>query len=248
MNPNEEEAQMRKMSRRSFLWGAAAVGASFGGLRWLNTRPTEDGAIWPLRRVLQTNEEVARTLFSANRLAPTFPKARITEQRVNGAIGLDENFDPKNWKLHVEGLASGAAVLSLGDIKALPKIEMTTELKCIEGWSVITSWAGARLSDFARKYLPAARGDGFPEYVGLSTPDKNYYVGLDRQSALHPQTLLCYEMNGAPLTLEHGAPLRLVIPVKYGIKHLKRIGTLKFTDERPADYWAEQGYDWYAGH
>jgi len=96
-----------------------------------------------------------------------------------------------------------------------------------------------------------ARGEGpdnFPEYVGLSTPDKNYYVGLDRQSALHPQTLLCYEMNGAPLTLEHGAPLRLVIPVKYGTKHLKRIGTLKFTNERPADYWAEQGYDWYAGH
>ncbi len=232
MKPNEEETadeRMRKMSRRSFLWGAAAVGATLGGLRWLNTRPTEDGAIWPLRRVLQTNEEVARTLFSANRLAPTFPQARITEQRVNGMLGLDDNFDPQNWKLHVEGLISGEAVLSLQDIKALPKIEMTTELKCIEGWSVITSWAGARLSDFAKKYPPVARGEApnnFPEYVGLSTPDKNYYVGLDRQSALHPQTLLCYEMNGEPLSLEHGAPLRLVIPVKYGIKHLQRIGTL----------------------
>jgi DMSO/TMAO reductase YedYZ molybdopterin-dependent catalytic subunit len=72
-------------------------------------------------------------------------------------------------------------------------------------------------------------------------------VGLDNASALHPQTLLCYEMQGAPLTSEHGAPLRLVTPVKYGIKNIKRIGAIKFQDTRPADFWAEQGYDWYAG-
>jgi DMSO/TMAO reductase YedYZ molybdopterin-dependent catalytic subunit len=55
-------------------------------------------------------------------------------------------------------------------------------------------------------------------------------------------------MNGQSLTPEHGAPLRLVIPVKYGIKNLKQVGTIRFTDERPPDYWAERGYDWYAGH
>jgi DMSO/TMAO reductase YedYZ molybdopterin-dependent catalytic subunit len=82
----------------------------------------------------------------------------------------------------------------------------------------------------------------------METPDGGYYIGLDRESALHPQTLLCYEMNGEPLTSDHGAPLRLVIPVKYGIKHIKRIGTIRFTRERPADYWAVQGYVWYAGH
>ncbi len=65
---------------------------------------------------------------------------------------------------------------------------------------------------------------------------------------LHPQTLLCYEMQGAPLTLAHGAPLRLVTPLKYGVKHLKRIGVLRFMDARPEDYWAERGYDWYIGH
>jgi DMSO/TMAO reductase YedYZ molybdopterin-dependent catalytic subunit len=72
-------------------------------------------------------------------------------------------------------------------------------------------------------------------------------VGLDMPSALQPQTLLCYEMNGAPLAIENGAPLRLRIPAKYGIKNIKRIGTITYTDQRPADYWAEQGYDWYAG-
>jgi DMSO/TMAO reductase YedYZ molybdopterin-dependent catalytic subunit len=66
-------------------------------------------------------------------------------------------------------------------------------------------------------------------------------------SALHPQTLLAYEMNGAPLTDKHGAPLRLVMPVKYGIKNIKRIGRIEYTNERPADYWAEQGYDYYSG-
>jgi hypothetical protein len=134
--------------------------------------------------------------------------------------------------------------------------KMTTELKCIEGWSVIVTWAGARLSDFATAYNLGTRTVMAPDphnprdlvrYVGLGTPDGGYYVGLDMPSALHPQTLLCYEMNGAPLPLEHGGPLRLVTTVKYGIKSLKRIGTITFGDERPADFWAERGYDWYAG-
>jgi DMSO/TMAO reductase YedYZ molybdopterin-dependent catalytic subunit len=81
----------------------------------------------------------------------------------------------------------------------------------------------------------------------METPNGEYYVGLDIESALHPQTLLAYEMNDQPLTLEHGAPLRLIIPVKYGIKNLKRIGTITFSDKRPRDYWAEQGYDYYSG-
>jgi DMSO/TMAO reductase YedYZ molybdopterin-dependent catalytic subunit len=120
---------------------------------------------------------------------------------------------------------------------------MTTDLKCIEGWSVVVTWAGARLRDFAGTYGLDAR----TKYVSLATPDGAYYVGLDTASAMHPQTLLCYEMNGVPLTAAHGAPVRLVTTVKYGIKSIKRIGTIVFTDLRPRDYWAERGYDWYAG-
>lgn len=150
-------------------------------------------------------------------------------------------------------------LLTLDDIRTLPRVEMTTELKCIEGWSTIVNWAGARFADFAARYQPPTReGGGAPgarerpqelvRYVGLATPDGGYYVGMDMPSALHPQTLLCYEMNGQPLTPEHGAPLRLVTPVKYGIKHIKRIGRITFTDERPGDFWAERGYDWHSGH
>jgi DMSO/TMAO reductase YedYZ molybdopterin-dependent catalytic subunit len=133
--------------------------------------------------------------------------------------------------------------MTLDDIKALPRVEMITELKCIEGWSTITHWAGARFSDFAAKFSSSAT-----QYVSLITPDGGYFVGMDMQSMMHPQTLLCYEMNFAPLTVPHGAPLRLVTPTKYGIKNIKRIGRIIFTAERPKDFWAESGYDWYSGH
>ena len=85
-------------------------------------------------------------------------------------------------------------------------------------------------------------------YIGMRTPDKKYYVGIDMPSALQPQTILCYEMNGQPLPVNQGYPLRLIIPVKYGIKHLKRIGTMYFSNTKPPDFWAERGYDYYAGH
>ena len=105
-------------------------------------------------------------------------------------------------------------------------------------------WGGAKLSDFAAAHAASLKDK---PWVGLETPDGDYYVGLDRASAMHPQTLLAYEMNGQPLTDGHGAPLRLLIPVKYGVKNLKRIGKITFTDVRPHDYWAENGYDYDSG-
>jgi DMSO/TMAO reductase YedYZ molybdopterin-dependent catalytic subunit len=251
--------EMRRMSRRSFLWSGLAVAGAYGGFRWLATRRTEDGVPWPLRRALETNEDIARDLSNYSRLAPTFPASRIGDLRANGDYGLGEDFDPAQWKLQVDGLATevGSAELTLAQIKALPPVDMITELKCIEGWSTVVRWTGVRLADFIHKYPPATNSgdpadptgkpDDLPGYVGLMTPDGGYYVGLEMPAALHPQTLLCYAMNGRPLTLEHGAPLRLVTPLKYGIKNIKRIGTLTYTNQRPADYWAEQGYDYYAG-
>jgi DMSO/TMAO reductase YedYZ molybdopterin-dependent catalytic subunit len=256
----EAERRIRALSRRSFLQGAVAVAGLFGGWKWLLSQKTDDDLLWPLRRVLRANESIARLYFNPGRLAPTFAASFAGEPRPNGDEGLSEEFDPAEWKLKVFGLAgypSGRS-FTLEGIRSLPKTEMVTELKCIEGWSRIVRWGGARLLDFAERYPPATRSgqkadlinrrDDVPEYVGMETPDGGYYVGLDLDSALHPQTLLCYEMNGEPLTPDHGAPLRLVIPVKYGIKNIKRIGTIRFASDRPADFWAEQGYDWYAGH
>ena len=231
-------------SRRSFL--ALGLGAAAGliGWEWLATRPEADGLPYPLRRALEFNERLSERYFSPTRVAPTFPRAMAREPRPNGGEGLSAEFDPSRWRLKVLGTGDPRQ-LTLEDIKRLPRIEMTTQFMCIEGWSVIVNWAGARFSDFAAEYNPARRR--LARYVGLSTPDSRYYVGLDMESALHSQTLLCYEMNGRPLSIAHGAPLRLVAPVKYGIKSIKRIGMIRFTDERPPDFWAERGYDWYAG-
>ena len=118
-------------------------------------------------------------------------------------------------------------------------------------------FGGVRLLDFVTQFGLATRSGRPPDptdnpndlyrYVYLATPDESYYVGLDMASALHPQTMLCDTMNRQPLTIDHGAPLRLYLAVKYGYKSLKRIGLIRFQDERPADYWAARGYDWYAG-
>jgi DMSO/TMAO reductase YedYZ molybdopterin-dependent catalytic subunit len=244
------ERRLRRLSRRGFVAGGAAALAGVLGWRWLVTRGEEGGLPWPLRRVLQFDEQLGRALFNPSRLSPQFPRSAARMPRVNGVIGLEDELDPAHWRLQVIGSAGADAprFFTLDEIKALPRVEMTTELRCIEGWSDVVHWAGARLADLAAITGLGTRGGRPLRHAALETPGGQYYVGLDMASALHPQTLLAYEMNGRPLTPEHGAPLRLAIPVKYGIKNLKRIGTIRFTDIRPADYWAEYGYDWYAGH
>jgi len=259
--PSSDEQVQREAnsrSRRAFLVTGVAALASLGGWRWLVSQPKEAGIPRPLRSVLEANGKLAGEYFSDAHLAPVFSKRLVREPRVNGKIGMRGEFDPAAWRLQVNSFTDPKRVqaFTLEDIKALPRVEITTELKCIEGWSVVVNWAGARFADFAIKYglatpdgnSTAASAEALAPYVRVATPDNAYYVGLDIASAMHPQTLLCYEMNGQPLTPEHGAPLRLAMPVKYGIKYLKRIGNIQFTSQRPADYWADRGYDWNAGH
>ncbi|MEO7143900.1 MAG: molybdopterin-dependent oxidoreductase [Bryobacteraceae bacterium] len=244
--PSAPERELAARTRRAFLTLGVAAAAGYGGWEWLRTRPEEDGSARPFRRMLQFNERIAGKYYDESHLAPTFPAARVQKMRTNGDIGLGDDFDPGTWHLTVNHLTEPHQLrrLNLADIQALPKREHITRLQCIEGWSVVTHWAGTRFADFTAHFAPeSARA----RFVSLQTPDDGYFVGLDMPSAMHPQTLLCYEMNGAPLAMEHGAPLRLFTPVKYGIKSIKRVGAISYTDKRPRDYWAEEGYDWYAG-
>ncbi len=252
-------AEASRRSRRSFIGLGLAGLAGIGGWRWLLAQPDDSGIPQPLRKVLDVNSRLTSAYFKETRLAPEFARSRAKMPRTNGRAGLEDKLDPAAWRLRVQSYGTDKLQeFTLDEVKALPKVEMTTELKCIEGWSVVVHWTGARLSDFLARYPLATRSGRAPDplnppsdlapYVGMVTPNGKYYVGLDMASALHPQTLLCYAMNGQPLTAEHGAPLRLVTPLKYGIKHLKRIGTIAFADDRPKDYWAELGYDWDSGH
>lgn len=210
------------------------------------TETQQTGVQDPLRKVLDDNESVFNKIFSSNHLAKTYPKSAAAKNvRVNGDVGLGEDFNSKNWKLRLVKAAGDTLAISLEDIRKLPKTEIIFDFKCIEGWSQVTHWGGVKFSDFVKAYHLDQQSQ--KKYIGLVTPDGAYYVGIDMPSAMHPQTLLCYEMNDKPLPMNQGYPLRLIIPTKYGIKSLKRIGTLSFSDERPKDYWFERGYDYYSG-
>jgi len=138
-------------------------------------------------------------------------------------------------------------LLTMDDLMKLPKVEFVTEFKCIEGWSSITQWGGVRLRDLIEMYPPEKVNGREPRYVYIETPNGNYYGGYDMAAARHPQSLLVTEMGGQPLGQDHGAPLRLHMPIKYGYKQLKRVGLIAYMNGKPDDYWTKLGYDWYAG-
>jgi len=244
----------QKINRRTFIsFGTFAVlsGAAYGGWSWLKNSPKEirtvtAGAKAPLRRALNKTELFFRNFFSNNNLVKTYPKERAVKVvRYNSGIGLQTAHDIESWKLQVKKQSGEVMNITLDEIKALPKTEIIFDFKCVEGWDEISHWGGVKFSDFIHHFKLDDQAK--LDYVGLVTPDKKYYVGLDMPSAMHPQTLLAYEMNDMPLTPKHGEPLRLIIPVKYGIKNLKCIGSITFSNQRPPDYWAEKGYDYYSG-
>ncbi len=244
-NPANAEREATRRTRRAFLTMGAGAAFGIGGWSWLRSQPKEGDVEWPLRRVLSGNQALAESYFRDSHRSPEFGPAQVAALRKNGDVGLGPNFDPGRWLLYVQGFDGMSALqVTMDQIRALPRVEQTTELNCIEGWTSVVHWAGARFEDFTKTYASRFRD---ARYVAMQTPDREYFVGLDSASAMHPQTLLCYEMNGAGLTSEHGAPLRLVVPVKYGVKNIKRIGTITYGNDRPEDYWANEGYDWYAG-
>jgi hypothetical protein len=201
-----------------------------------------------LRYAYLWNEKVWSMVSSTKRLSVEKPAPRSSkEPRINGLLGLKSELQTSAYRILVD--QPGTQIqLQLEDLKLFPKTSYATDFRCIEGWSEELQYAGVRFEDFLEKFQLGKKPDGsYYQYVGLETPDKEYYVSIDMESMLHPQTVLAYEMNLHPLSLKNGAPLRLVIPIKYGIKSLKRIGRIFFSDVRPRDYWAERGYDWYSG-
>ena len=194
--------------------------------------------------------KIAKSYFREDRLAPSVPAPPVGKTpRFNGDLGLKEEIDIKDWRLRISSEdASDERLFTMTELTLLPRIDTTTDFQCIEGWTDRFSYAGIKFSDFLQETGLGKQPDGtYYPYVGLETPDHGYYVSIDMPSMLHPKTLLAYEMNGKPLLGQDGAPLRLIIPVKYGIKSIKRIGWIRFARQRPPDYWAERGYDWYAG-
>jgi DMSO/TMAO reductase YedYZ molybdopterin-dependent catalytic subunit len=256
MKKNKKEPTTeQKIKRRNFISFAvfgAYIACTYTGWRALYKSPVETpgitaGAHKPLRRALNKTELFFRRLaFNENHLVKTYPRSMAAKTiRYNSNIGLQGVLDPGDWRLQVKKKSGDTLQLTLEELMTLPKTAITYDFKCVEGWDQISHWEGVRFRDFIAHYNLVAESQ--MEYVGMETPDQRYYVGIDMPSAMHPQTLLAYQMNDELLTGKHGQPLRLIIPVKYGIKNLKRIGSISFSNSRPRDYWAERGYDYYSG-
>jgi DMSO/TMAO reductase YedYZ molybdopterin-dependent catalytic subunit len=162
----------------------------------------------------------------------------------NGYDVLEPQIDFSTWALRVSGAVARAGAYSLDQIRALPKVVQNTRHVCVEGWDVVGRFGGARLADF----LALVGADPAARFVVVTCAD-DYYESLDMETALQPQSLLCYEMYDRPLDAGHGAPLRLSLPTKLGYKHAKYLLTLDVTHVLPAQrgYWCDQGYSWYAG-
>ncbi len=143
----------------------------------------------------------------------------------------------------MDGAVSKPGEYTLTQLRALPHVQQNTRHVCVEGWDVIGSFGGARISSL----LAAAGADTRARFLAFSCAD-DYYESLDMATALHPQSLLCYEMYGVPLERGHGAPLRLILPTKIGYKSAKYLTSLTVTsvlDRR--GYWEDQGYSWFYG-
>jgi hypothetical protein len=181
------------------------------------------------------------------------PKGMLPQQLTGTAVrsngtGPLQLSEPQTITIAATPSEMPGLLLSMCDLRRLPHRELVTQFKCIEGWSQIVHWGGVRLADFINAYPPARTPEGrWPRYIYMETPDGDYFCGFDMSACMHPQSLLVYEMGGQPLTPGHGAPLRLAMPIKYGYKQIKQIGLIRYTDTRPNDYWANLGYDWYAG-
>src|SRR4051812_30937298 len=257
------------------LFGAGALAAA-GGLWWLLPDDTKQRHLTAalrdsldsiearlgatpenrekfLNRALTFDDDVAEALYSPTRTVRTYSRSQATPLRnnYNGATP-GPGYLP-GWSLELSGLASGKAErFAIGDLLSrFPRRDQVTRLCCVEGWSAVAWWGGLPFAELLKAYPPAAGArwakiDSAVNLDGRGNPDP-YYVSIDLATARHPQSLLATHFSGRPLGVDHGAPLRLVVPMKLGLKNIKAITSIAYTAEEPPDYWNERGYSRYDG-
>jgi DMSO/TMAO reductase YedYZ molybdopterin-dependent catalytic subunit len=147
------------------------------------------------------------------------------------------------WTLEVSGMVAKPVTLSLDQLTRLPSITERVNHYCVEGWTAVASWTGVRLSVLAELVKPHPNA----QYVDFQSFDDGYHESWDLPSALHPQTLVAYGMDGHWLGAPHGGPARVYSPVKLGYKNTKYLTKIVFLPQRNGGYWSDQGYEWYGG-
>jgi DMSO/TMAO reductase YedYZ molybdopterin-dependent catalytic subunit len=236
----------RSVDRRNFLLtGGAALSAA-----WIAAcnSPGPRAAQPLLEDAEHLNERVERALFrhtsmdvagrNAKDAGRAFPIYYISDNPPawNQATGGP-------WSLEVGGMVARPMQLSLDDLQRLPRITQRVNHYCVEGWQAVSSWTGVRLSELAAIAKPAPEA----RYVDFQSFDDGYHESWDIESAMHPQTLIAYGMEGMLLGMAHGGPARVHSPVKLGYKNTKYLTKIIFMPMRNGGYWSDQGYEWYGG-
>jgi DMSO/TMAO reductase YedYZ molybdopterin-dependent catalytic subunit len=243
------------ISRRRFLRGAASLGG-LSALGGCNLQPSSSfWDLWSKAEGVWSNVLQAGPLKNA--MAKTYPISSVSTDFPIRSLNLADGYAASlpHWELKVEGLIPEKKAYTMAAFKqAFPRVSEITRHDCVEGWSAIAEWTGIRLRDFIAEMKPTAE----TRYVVFYSADADesgslYYGSLTLEQALHPQTLLAYEMNGQPLPLDHGAPLRLKVPTQLGYKSTKFINKIAFVSKieglngGKGGYWEDAGYEHYAG-
>jgi DMSO/TMAO reductase YedYZ molybdopterin-dependent catalytic subunit len=209
------------------------------------------------------NQAVARVV-GRRAMAQEFGEADLSPSfRSNGTAEPD---DPvyralaanrfADYRLAIDGLVEAPRAFSLAELRALPSRTQITRHDCVEGWSAIGQWTGARLA----AVLGAVRPKSNARYVVFHCFDPMeaegaapYYESIDLDDAYHEQTILAYALNGSDLPIANGAPIRLRVERQLGYKHAKYVRRLELVESfaqirgGKGGYWEDQGYQWYAG-
>jgi DMSO/TMAO reductase YedYZ molybdopterin-dependent catalytic subunit len=191
------------------------------------------------------NQRVEELLLRPQSPVPEFPVSAIEPDKLLiNSFGITPQLDPNTFRLSLEGEVDVPMQFSMTDLQTLPLTSMVIRHVCVEGWAAIVQWGGVRLRDLAALVQPKSGA----RYVYFQSAD-GYYESWDLPSALHPQTLMVYQKNGQPLSVENGAPIRLAAPIKLGYKQSKWVTRIVFTNQLMAKtgYWEDRGYEWFAG-
>jgi DMSO/TMAO reductase YedYZ molybdopterin-dependent catalytic subunit len=240
---DDHKPALRRLERRLLL----RHGLSLGALTLLAGCDLQDGdtvdrVLWAMSR---WNDRVQAWMFDPNRLAPTYDASEITRPfPFNAFYPVDDapEIDGADYALEVSGLVAETGNWTLARLRGLPQQGQITRHICIEGWSAIGAWSGVPL----RVFLARIGADLRARYVGFECADR-YYASIDMATALHPQTILALNFEGAALPGKYGYPLKLRVPTKLGFKNPKHIAAIFVTNDYPGGYWEDQGYNWFSG-
>ena len=250
------------LTRRAAI--AAAGGLVLAGCDKLSGSPTVQKILSGAEQLNLTGQRLVLT--TSQPLAREYPASEISRDfKANGTVRPDSDeyrrmvlTEFTDWRLRIDGLVRKPASWSLDELRTMPSRTQITRHDCVEGWSAIGQWTGVPLSHLLQQteLMPNARYVVFrcaDDLIGSRDGSGLYYESIDMVDAFHPQTIMAYEMNGKPLPVPHGAPLRLRVERQLGYKMAKYVMRIEVVEEfskigfGKGGFWEDRGYEWYAG-